>query len=103
MPRLKDLGHDSVIVHSHNETPTKLVLGIVGASVGGAGLMTGMLLTTLGCRDERGSTAACVSGIITLPVAATMVAVSVVWMVTAESFAEVQPGRIQSLDEKIAR
>jgi hypothetical protein len=26
-----------------------------------------------------------------------------VWMVTAESFAEVQPGRIQSLDQKIAR
>jgi transposase len=103
VPRLKDLGHDSVIVHSHNETPTKLVLGIVGASVGGAGLMTGMLLTTLGCRDERGSTAACVSGIVTLPVAATLVAVSVVWMVTAESFAEVQPGRIQSLDSKISR
>jgi len=72
--------------------------------VGGVGLMTGTLLTAVGCRDEgRGNTGQCVGGIITLPVAATMVAVSVVWMATAESFAEVQPGRIPSLEHKIAR
>ena len=103
VPRLKDTGAESVIVHSRNETPTKLVLGIVGAAVGGVGLMTGTLLTAVGCREERGNTGQCVGGIITLPVAATMVAVSVVWMATAESFAEVQPGRIPSLDSKIAR
>ncbi len=104
VPRLKDLGHDSVIVHSRNETPTKLVLGIVGSAVGGVGLMTGTLLTAVGCRGEGdGNTGQCVAGIITLPVAATLIAVGVVWMATAESFAEVQPGRIQSLDAKISR
>jgi transposase len=106
VPRLKDVGADSVIVHSRNEVPTKLVLGIIGAAVGGVGLMTGTVLTALGCReriDEPPNTGQCVAGIITLPVSATLIGVGVVWMVTAENVAEVQPGRIQALDHKIAR